>query len=231
MMGGGIVVPGGTATVWADRTNRILLTFTVPIDAAALELGEGTLNAADKGPAPALLAFEAVAGEPLQLRAVFDGRFRPVSYTFAFSVYDAVGSPIVSSVSFVGIERSAARILPADRRLKVDLDLGATVGGDGALLAGDNWIREQVARVLSWRRGELLSSPTFGRPFRDKGPLRPRELADLKRDAERIVGALPGVVAARVLLEQRAGDQLAISARVQTSQSSLDVSVERLRGK
>lgn len=216
---------------YADRTNRVLLAFDVDLDVDVLDVGAGVLTAADGGDVPALLIYETVPGDPSQVRAVLDGRLRRVSYSLAYSgLYAAGGSHVTGTATFLGILPSGPRLSGYDRRLKIDLGLGATAGGDLALLTGDELIREQALRVLTWEQGELLAEPGFGRPFRAAGLLNTRRLAEYKRTGEASLRGIPGVLQAELSLSV-GQDVFRATARLKTSQSEIEVSAERLQGR
>lgn len=217
--------------VYADRSNRVLMRFDADLDPYGLELGTCVLVAADGGKVPTLVAYEAVSGQPDEATATFDGPFRPVSYVLTYgSLAGILGDVAAGSISFVGLDRSAPRRYPYDQRLKIDLGFGSTLGGDLPLLVGDSFLKEQVRRMLAWRAGELLADINFGVPFSFQGSASARRLREFQSTAERKMLALPGVTKSSVRLEQT-DDVLKVFATVQTSQTELEVAVQRQLGR
>lgn len=218
--------------VYADRSNRLLLRFSADLDPYGLELGTGVLTAADSGSVPSLVSYDAVSGLPDELYATFDGPLRQVGHVLAYGGLAGILGDVAAGVTatFSGLGRSGPRRFPYDQRLRIDLDFNATLGGDLSLLVGDSLVKEQVYRLLAWREGELLADPSFGVPFRFQGPASSRRLLEYKAAAERKIRALPGVTRASVRLEQT-DDVLKVFAAVQTSQTELEVAVQRQLGR
>lgn len=214
-----------------DRTNSLLLVFSDDLDSASFELVAGSLVAADGGEAPGISSWVAVAGHPEQVRVLCDGAFRPAGYTLSWSsLLDWTGAALSGSSSFAGLEPSSPRRFPYDRQLKIDLDFAASVGGDVGILVGDSWLKEQAIRLHTWQRGELLADPEFGVPWTPQGPVTGRMLAEFRRASERKLKLLPGVRAAKTTLIVQ-GDVLHVRCEIRTSQTELEVTVQRLLGR
>lgn len=217
--------------VYADRTNRLRMQFAEDIDSYSLELGSSTLVHEDGGQVPSHVVFEAVPGSPSEVFAYYDGDLRAGQHAISYSgLLGLTGDYASGTVAFYSLPRSAPRISPYDQRLKIDLGLSTTVGGDVALLVGDSFLRQQAERLLTWSKGELLADPAFGVPWRFQGPASTRALTEYRDVAERKLKGLPGVLSAGVRLEQTS-DMLRVSARIKTDQTELELSVQRLLGR
>lgn len=214
----------------ADRSNRVLMVFDGALDDGTFELGTASLVAADNGVVPVFVHYEEVAGYTTRAYALWSGQFRDTTYTMTYGGLLGLDSSVVSgTTTFTGLT-VAQGTQPIDRRLKVDLNFDVTTGGDIALLVGDDFLREQALRILSWTAGELATDPQFGVPYRFQGPANPAALVEYRRLAEKQLRRLPGVVAAKVGLTQT-NDQIQIEAALQTDQTSLTVQAQRTLGR
>jgi hypothetical protein len=217
-------------SAYADRSNRVLMVFDNPLDDGTFEIGTASLVATDNGIVPVFVHYEEVPGYTSQVYAIFAGQFRDTTYTMTYGALLGLNGAVVSgTVTFSGLP-VAQGTQPRDKRLKVDLNFDVTTGGDIALLVGDDFLREQALRILSWTAGELATDPQFGVPYRFQGPANPALLVEYRRLAEKQLRRLPGVVAAKVGLTQT-NDMIQIEAALQTNQTSLTVEAQRTLGR
>lgn len=208
----------------ADRTNRLLLIFSSPPDQVSVELAGCAVVSVDGTHSPEVIRCETVDGSPLAVHVLLQEDLRALPYVATVTgLVDWLGASLAGSAGFQGVEPGGARRNPWDQRLRIDLDFGVMVGGDLALLSGDDWTKEQAIRWIAWLKGELTTDPGWGFAVPFQGPLGTAAIVDMQRRLERGLRALPGTLGASVTVSVQGGDTVLIRAQIRTDQSDVPV--------